>query len=120
MDKKAFSPIEEIIVLVMLAVFIGVLYHKYSLIELKAKQDETRIDLHNLNLAVELFKVRKGMYPSNLYVLYKSGMLKNSWQKSKFANNKIIDPFGNAYVYDNKTGKVFLSKKTRELLNAKQ
>ncbi len=120
MDKKAFSPIEEIIVLVMIAVFIGVLYHKYSVMELKAKQDETRIDLHSLKLAVELFKVRKGIYPSNLYMLYKSGMLKNAWQKNRIKNNKIIDPFGNAYVYDNKTGRVFLSKKTRELLNAKR
>ncbi len=113
MDKKAFSPIEEIIVLVMIAVFIGVLYHKYSVMELKAKQDETRIDLHSLKLAVELFKVKKGAYPNNLTQLYKSGLLENTLQKSKFADNKIIDPFGNAYVYDNKTGRVFLSKKNK-------
>ena len=120
MDKKAFSPIEEIIVLVMLAVFIGVLYHRYSAIELKAKTEVTKVDLYNLKLAVELFKVKNGNYPDNLTQLYKSGLLENTLQKSKFANNKIIDPFGNAYVYDNKTGKVFLNKKTRELLNAKQ
>ncbi len=120
MDKEAFSPIEEIIVLVMIAVFIGVLYHKYSVMELKAKTEVTKVDLYNLNLAVELFKVKNGNYPGDLTQLYKSGLLENTLQKSKFADNKIIDPFGNAYVYDNKTGRVFLSKKTKELLNAKR
>jgi len=119
MNEKAFSPIEEIIVLIMIAVFIGVLYHKYNALEFKAKKEVTRVDLYNLKLAVALFKVKKGVYPGNLVQLYKSGPLENTLQKSKLINNKIIDPFGNAYVYDNKTGRVFLNKKTKELLYAK-
>ncbi len=120
MNEKAFSPIEEIIVIVMISIFIAVLYHRYHTIEIKAKTEESRIDLHNLRLAVELFKVRKGHYPVNLYQLYKSGFLDNAWQKNRISNGKIIDPFGNAYIYDNITGKVFLSKKSKELIGEKQ
>ncbi len=117
MNKKAFSPIEEIIVLIVISVFIGVLYHKYTTIEFKAKTEETKIDLYNLQLTVKLFKIKHGVYPNNLYQLYTSGLLGNILQKSKIADKEILDPFGNAYIYNNKTGVVYLNKKTKRLIN---
>ncbi len=119
MNKRAFSPVEEIIVLVIISIFINILYHRYEIILFKAKTEETKIDLYNLNLVVKLFRIQKGKYPSTLYNLYKQGRLKNILQKSILKNRRVVDPFGNPYIYDNKTGVVSLSRKTYKLIYEK-
>ncbi len=120
MNKKAFSPIEEIIVLVMISIFIGVLYNKYNTLAFRAKIEQTKIDLYNLQLAVKLFRVRNGRYPNNLYNLYEQEHLKGILQKSFLKQHKVVDPFGNLYVYDNRTGTVLLNKRTYELIHGKR
>ncbi len=118
--SAGFSPIEEIIALALIAIFIAVIYERYKAIELRAKIEVTKSDLKNLRLAVQLFRIRKGRFPGTLYELYRSGYLRGMLQKSEFRKTVLLDPFGNPYIYDNSTGSVRLSSETERIINGEK
>ncbi len=116
MNRKAFSAIEELIVLIILALLITVVYHRYRVLSVKAKAEVAYSDLKNLRLAVKLFRIREGRFPDSLRELVSKGYLKDTLQESKITNNGILDPFGNPFVYDSKTGRVELNPKSLKMI----
>ena len=120
-NKRGFTPPELIIALLLISGFIFFLVKKYKNLEFQAKKTIAKIDVKNLNLAIVLYKYKFGRLPENLYELKKNNLLKvNSTpiisKKSFFKKEKLIDPFGNPYIYDNKTGTVKFSKQTLLIL----
>ncbi len=119
-NKKAFTPIELVIALLLISVFIYVIYARYKSLEIKSKLLLTKIDIRNLNLAVKIFKLKYSRNPKDLYELKEKKCLniKGSTiisKKSFFKGKVLLDPFGNPYQYDNIYGHVSLSKKTLKL-----
>ncbi len=115
--KKGYSAIEEVIVLIILALLIAVVYHRYKIVSRKAKTEVAYSDLRNLKLAIKLFRIKEGRFPRSLMELFSKGYLnKNTLQQSKIEKNSVVDPFGNPFVYDNKTGKVSLNPKSLKLI----
>ncbi len=124
MRNRVFEPIEVIILLIVIVVVIGVIYNRYNLFERVANINVAEMDRRNLILANKLFYVKNGRFPNDLGELEKSGgLVINSTpivsKKTFFKNGTIYDPFGNPYQYDSKTGTVYFSKKSMEIITQK-
>ena len=112
MRKNGFSVWEEIIVLITIAIMVNVVYYRYKLIEKKALKSELATELSNIRLAVQLYKIKNGRYPKNLYELYKKGYLYYNGFRLNRKKGEILDKLGNRYIYDNKTGHVYINPRT--------
>ncbi len=109
--KKGFSPLETFIVVILIAIFIGVLYSKYQKIETEAKQNIRDNEVRILNLSLELYKTKKGHYPDNITQLFSEEFMDNKTIEflnlgKRLKDGKYLDPFGKEYIYDKKTGKI--------------
>ena len=121
-NKKAFTPIELVIALLLISAFIYFLYARYKSLEIESKLIVTNIDIRNLNLAVKIFRLKYGRNPKYLFELKEKNCLDIKGtpiisKKSFFRGRKLLDPFGNPYSYDNISGQVYLSKKTLKFFN---
>lgn len=109
--KKGFSPLETFIVVIIIAIFIGILYSKYNKIENEAKYSIRENEIRVLNLSLELYKIKNGKYPDNLTQLFSEEYIDNKTLEfmnvsKRVINGKYYDPFGQEYIYDKITGKV--------------
>ena len=119
--KRKVSYFEFLLVVLIISIVISAIYKRYNYVEFQAKKELLKIDLRNINLAVQIFKFKYGRFPKDLYELKEKDCLvignsKIISQESFFKNRKLMDPFGNYYIYDNKTGKVKLSEKTKKII----
>ncbi len=120
MDKKGLTPAELVISVTFIAIFVGILFSIYLKLERKANMVKAKYDLINLNLLVKYFYIKNKRYPVNLFELKEKGyfyiqktpIISN---KSKFKGKILYDPFGNPYIYDNKSGKVYFSPETKKI-----
>ncbi len=110
--RKGFSAWEEVIVLAVIAIMVSVVYQRYEVIREKALKTQIEVELANLKLAIELYKVKNGKFPKNLYELYKEGYLYYRDFKMNKSKKELLDRLGNAYIYDNKTGNIRVNPKT--------
>ena len=62
--KKAFSLIELIIVLMIIALFTSVAIPKYQSIHTKAKENTLKTIISNIQIALESYYLTNGQYPS--------------------------------------------------------
>lgn len=133
-NRKGFSPYETVIVICVIAVLITIFYRYYNLLETRSLYTTAKIDMQTINLNIDLYRAYNSKYPDNLSVLKSEKYLlqkKTAIQtdivrelspdnlilaRSTFEDSKLIDPFGNPYFYDNKTGKIKLSKKTKKII----
>ncbi len=114
--KRGFSAWEEVIVLAVIAIMVSVIYQRYKIIRREALKTQVRIEVSNLRLAIELYKVKNDKFPKDLYELYKKGYLYYKGFKTDKNKRELLDRLGNAYIYDRKTGNVYVNPKTlREL-----
>ncbi|AEA34098.1 type II secretion system protein GspG [Hippea maritima] len=112
MKKNGYSAWEEIIVLIVIAIMVNVIYYRYKILEKKALKTQIKVELSNLKLAIELYKIRNNKYPSNLFELYKKGYV---YYKNFYIDNsteQILDKLGKRYIYNKKTGKVSINPET--------
>lgn len=123
-NKKIRRVVEFVIVLAIIAVCIKTVYNHYKRLEFYAKKVVCESDARNFNYAVKIFKLKYGRLPRSLQELKKKKLLRIKStpiisSRSKFRKNKVIDPFGNPYIFDNITGEVYLSEKSSELIKNK-
>lgn len=114
LDNKGFSPIEVVIVLLVIAVMIAVIYKRYEIYKEKMFQTAITYDIKNINLILTLYKVKNGKYPEKLDEIYKNGYLLTEDNKSilsviKFENGHFVVN-GNVLKYDKNKGKVYIEK----------
>lgn len=116
-NKKARSLVELIIVWIAIFIIIGSLISRGNIIVLKTRETALTSELNNMRLAISLYLYLNKKYPDNLEMLvnkdYTIGdrrrtLLKGVFLKSlKFdTEGRLKDPFGNIYLYNNKTGVV--------------
>jgi len=117
MNKKGYSVWEEIIVLSLIAIFVGVIYHKYEILQKKAIECKLKVELKNLRLAIILYRIKQKKNPKSLYELYEKGYI---YYKEGFYIDKqkkqLLDELKHAFIYDNKTGSVRLNPETLRYL----
>ncbi len=120
-NKKIRRVAEFVIVLAIIAVCVKIVYNHYKKLEFYAKKVVCESDARNFNYAVKIFKLKYGRLPRTLQELKNKKLLQIKSTpiisgRSKFRKNKVIDPFGNPYIYDNKTCTVKFSKQTLLIL----
>ncbi len=114
--KKGFSAWEEVIVLAVIAIMVGIVYQRYEMLRKKAIKTQLRIELSNLKLAIELYKIKNGKFPANLLELYKKGYLYYKDFRVDKSKHKLLDRLNHAYIYDSKTGSVYINPETIKAL----
>ncbi|WP_273266030.1 type II secretion system protein GspG [Flexistipes sinusarabici] len=133
-NRKGFSPYETVIVICVIAVLITIFYRYYNLLETKSLYTTAKIDIQTIKLNIDLYKAYNSKYPDNLsvlksekYLLQKETAIQTDvvrelspdnliLARSTFENGRLVDPFGNPYIYDNKTGKLKFAEKTKNVI----
>ncbi|WP_025270327.1 hypothetical protein [Hippea sp. KM1] len=114
--RDGFSAWEEVIVLAVIAIMVSVVYQRYRVLRNEAIRTQLNVELSNLKLAVELYRVKNGKLPSNLLELYKKGYLYYRDFRIDKKRQELLDRLNHAYIYDNKTGSVYINPKTIKAL----
>ncbi|HEX8520742.1 MAG TPA: type II secretion system major pseudopilin GspG [Tepidisphaeraceae bacterium] len=101
--RNAFTLIELLLVLVILAVLAAVVVPKFSGRSEQARLTAAKADISMLDGALDLFEQDCGRYPSNdegLGALIGAPNGVQNWHGPYIKRNSIpMDPWGNAYVY---------------------
>ena len=98
---RAFTLIELLLVLVILAVLAAVVVPKFTGRSEQAKLAAAKTDISMLDNALDLFEQDTGRYPSTdegLRVLTEGGSVQG-WKGPYIKRGVPNDPWGNAYVY---------------------
>ncbi|MCZ8182424.1 MAG: type II secretion system major pseudopilin GspG [Beijerinckiaceae bacterium] len=96
----------EVLIVIMIMGFIATLgsiqLTKYFS---RARVDAAKLQMNEVGVALDLFKLDVGRYPSNaegLDALLKSGSTINGWRGPYLKRDSILkDPWGRAYLYSN-------------------
>ena len=99
--RGAFTLIELLLVLVILAVLAAVVVPKFTGRSEQAKLAAAKTDIANIDGALDLFEQDTGRYPSTdegLRVLVDGGSIQN-WHGPYIKKGVPNDPWGNPYVY---------------------
>jgi general secretion pathway protein G len=99
--QSAFTLIELLLVLVILAVLAAVVVPKFTNRTEQARITAAKTDISMLETALDTFEVDNGRYPSNeegLQALVTAPSNAPNW-KSPYLKQMRNDPWGNAYVY---------------------
>jgi general secretion pathway protein G len=100
--RAAFTLIELLCVLVILAVLAAVVVPKFTSRTEQAKSTAAKTDISVLEGAIDAFQVDTGRFPTNeesLTVLVDMPQNVKNWQGPYIKKGVPSDPWGNAYVY---------------------
>lgn len=114
--KQAYSLFEFIVVGVVIALLLGTLAFYLNRIVEEARKTALHHSLNCMRVSIELYRIHNGNYPNDLRNLTEEAY-KFSKTRSIFSVKYIksisqdtegypMDPFGNRYSYDPKTGNV--------------
>ena len=117
LNKKARSLVELIIVWIAIFIIIGSLLGRGNILVLKSRESALTNELNNIRLAISLYLYLNKKYPNDLEMLInmdyavvgdRKTLLKGTFLRPlKFdGKGRLKDPFGNIYLYNNKTGVV--------------
>lgn len=104
-DRRGFTLIEIMIVIVILGLLAALVVPKLVGRTEEAKKTQARVQIKNLQQALELFKLDNGFYPSTdqgLEALVRppeTGRAPKNYRKGGYLDRVPKDPWGNAYVY---------------------
>ncbi|MBZ4644215.1 MAG: hypothetical protein PWQ25_175 [Deferribacteres bacterium] len=103
--------IETVIVVCLIAIIIAVIYKKYHTIEYEARKSLRRQEVSAIFMGVKLYKIKYGTYPGKLTDIIDENVFGKETVKimdfdKRIIGDKLIDPFGKPYLYDNITGTV--------------
>ena len=99
--NRAFSLIELLLVLVILAVLAAVVVPKFTNRTEQARITAAKTDISMLETALDTFEVDNGRYPSTeegLQALLTQPANAPNW-KNPYIKRPPLDPWGNQYVY---------------------
>ena len=101
--RRAFTLIELLLVLVILAILAAVVVPKFTSRSEQARQSAAKTDIANLGTSLDAFEVDAGRYPTSeegLSALMAQPSNVKTWSGPYIKGGQIPkDPWGNAYVY---------------------
>lgn len=98
MTLEAFTLVELLLVLVILAVLAMVVVPKFTGRSEQARVTAARTDVTNIATAMDAFEVDNSRYPQSLEELLRQPANAQNWH-GPYLNKVPVDPWGNAYVY---------------------
>lgn len=100
--RQAFTLVEMLLVLVILAVLAAIVIPKFAGRSQQAKVTAAQSQISSMELALEAFEVDNGVYPagnSGLNALVDQPSNAQNWKGPYLQKGIPADPWGNAYVY---------------------
>ena len=98
--QKGFSLMELLIVMVILGILVGLAAPQLAGRTDVAKRDAAKADiLGGVAIAIDLYNVDMGKYPSTLLDLVKNNADDERWRGPYLKRGLPKDPWGNSYVY---------------------
>jgi general secretion pathway protein G len=115
--KSGRTVFETVIILSLLGILLVVAINRFLKHERAAKETILHGELANIRTSIRLYEVINGKFPESLEELTKGEYLQaydeDTVIKGKYLKMKAVDesgvpldPFGNKYGYDKKTGKI--------------
>src|SRR6478735_876496 len=101
--KGAFTLVEMLLVLVILAVLAAIVIPKFSGRSQQAKETAAKSQISSIEMALDAFEVDTGFYPSGnngLNALLDPPSNAPSWKGPYLKKGIPLDPWGNPYVYN--------------------
>ena len=103
--NSGFTLLEIMVVIVILGLLAAIVVPKLIGRTEEAKRTQTRIQIKNVEQALQLFKLDNGFYPSTeqgLSALVRNpeiGRVPKNYRKGGYLDRVPTDPWGNAYVF---------------------
>lgn len=103
--EAGFTLIEIMVVIVILGLLAALVVPKLVGRTEEAKRTQTRVQIKNIQQAVELFKLDNGFYPSTeqgveaLVRMPEAGRVAKNYRKGGYLERVPKDPWGNPFVY---------------------
>jgi general secretion pathway protein G len=99
---NAFTLVEMLLVLVILAVLAAIVIPKFSGRSQQAKETAAKADISGMEIALDAFEVDTGFYPqgsNGLNALVDQPSNAQNWKGPYLKKGIPADPWGNTYVY---------------------
>ena len=100
--RTAFTLVEMLLVLVILAVLAAIVIPKFSGRSQQAKETAAKSQISSLEIALDSYEVDTGAYPqgsTGLNALVDQPNNAQNWKGPYLKKGVPLDPWGNAYVY---------------------
>lgn len=100
--QRAFTLIELLLVLVILAVLAAIVVPKFTKRSEQARITAARTDIANLEVSLDAFEIDSGRYPTNeegIRALVEQPADIKEWHGPYIKRGVPNDPWGNPYVY---------------------
>ena len=101
-SARAFTLVEMLLVLVILAVLAAIVIPKFTGRSQQAKETAAKSQISNFELALDAFEVDTGFYPqgsAGLSALVDQPNGAQNWKGPYLKKGVPVDPWGNSYVY---------------------
>ncbi|MBI5419930.1 MAG: type II secretion system major pseudopilin GspG [Deltaproteobacteria bacterium] len=104
-DRGGFTLIEIMVVIVILGLLAALVVPKLIGRTEEAKRTQTRVQIKNIQQALELFKLDNGFFPATeqgleaLVRVPETGRIPKNYRKGGYIDRVPKDPWGNPFVY---------------------
>lgn len=100
-SSAGFTLIEILLVVVIIGILVGVAMPRLGGRVKQARVSATKADINNVGMALRLYEVDNGEYPSSLQGLVTKPGNVNNWRGPYLEKGVPRDPWGNNYTYAN-------------------
>ncbi|MFY9269743.1 MAG: type II secretion system protein GspG [Candidatus Manganitrophaceae bacterium] len=116
-NQKGAGTLETLLVCILVGILVGAVIPYYQKLQRDMKEATLQTGLANIRKGIELYHLFQGRYPSDLKVLVNTRYLipirEDTFFSGEYLRNQtvdsegdLLDPFGNRYRYDLKSGSV--------------
>ena len=98
--QSAFTLVEMLLVLVILATLAAIVIPKMAGRSQQAKVTAAKADISSVGMALESFEVDNGYYPKSLDELQNAPSNAPGWKGPYLSKGVPPDPWGNPYIYE--------------------
>jgi general secretion pathway protein G len=97
--KKGFTLIEVLLVVVIIGILVGIAIPRLGGRVRQAQIAAAEADVNNIGMALRLYEVDNGTYPSSLQALINKPGNAPNWRGPYLEKGLPKDPWGNDYIY---------------------